>query len=144
MAEQVKDTAPDASKGRKTARAEECCGGQPHRRRNRREYVYSIEGHNRELRQDHLVIRTLKADESFLTTIGQQRSYLCLRGHWTEDFQSAWRFGSEREVDRMVERLNSGMPVFPQRAIALAASLGIVLPALASAIAAWITAIKAF
>jgi len=38
-------------------------------------------------------------------------------------------FASDREADRMVERLASGLPVFIARAAAVAATLGLVLPA---------------
>ena len=38
-------------------------------------------------------------------------------------------FASDREADRMVERLASGMPVFITRAAAIAGTLGVVVPA---------------
>lgn len=43
-------------------------------------------------------------------------------------------FVSDREADRTVERLASGMPVFVTRGIAIAATIGLALPAWISAL----------
>ncbi|WP_323672356.1 hypothetical protein [Candidatus Poriferisodalis multihospitum] len=45
------------------------------------------------------------------------------------DFMRGRTFASDREADRMVERLASGLPVFITRAAAVAATVGVVLPA---------------
>lgn len=55
--------------------------------------------------------------------------FLTSCGRFSSDHSHARTFASDREADRMVERLASGLPVFITRAAAVAATLGIVLPA---------------
>ena len=57
-------------------------------------------------------------------------------GRFSEEWGHGRTFASDREADRTVERLASGLPVFITRAIALAAATGVVVPAWISAVAA--------
>ena len=57
-------------------------------------------------------------------------------GRFTKRWSHGRTFASDREADRTVERLASGLPVFITRAIALAAAIGVVVPAWISAVAA--------
>ncbi len=50
-------------------------------------------------------------------------------GRFSSDFKQGRTFASDREADRTVERLASGMPIFITRAAALAATIGVVVPA---------------
>ena len=50
-------------------------------------------------------------------------------GRFVNDGTHGRTFASDREADRMVERLASGLPVFITRAAAVAATVGVVLPA---------------
>lgn len=50
-------------------------------------------------------------------------------GRFVNDFMRGRTFASDREADRMVERLASGLPVFITRAAAVAATVAVVLPA---------------
>lgn len=55
-------------------------------------------------------------------------------GRFTREWTHSRTFASDREADRTVERLASGLPVFITRAVALAATFGVVLPAWTSAL----------
>lgn len=57
-------------------------------------------------------------------------------GRFTKDWQKGRTFASDREADRTVERLASGLPIFVTRAIAIAAAVGVAGPALVSAVVA--------
>lgn len=60
-------------------------------------------------------------EKQFLTACGRFRD--------DSDPQYARSFVSDREADRVVDRLASGMPVFVTRATAVAATIGVALPA---------------
>ena len=49
-------------------------------------------------------------------------------GRFTKYWLHGRTFASDREADRMVERLASGLPVFITRAVAVAITLGVVAP----------------
>ena len=55
-------------------------------------------------------------------------------GRFTKDWSQARTFASDREADRMVERLASGLPIFVTRAAAILAVPLIVAPAWISAL----------
>ena len=55
-------------------------------------------------------------------------------GRFTKEWHQGRTFASDREADRTVERLASGLPVFITRAIAVAATVGVAVPAWISAL----------
>ncbi len=55
-------------------------------------------------------------------------------GRFTKEWRQARTFASDREADRTVERLASGLPVFVTRAIGIAALVGVAVPAWISAL----------
>jgi len=61
--------------------------------------------------------------------------FLTSCGRFTADWEYARTFASDREADRTVERLASGLPVFITRAAAITAAVGLVVPACISAVA---------
>lgn len=54
-------------------------------------------------------------------------------GRFTGSWLQGRTFASDREADRTVERLASGLPIFVTRAVAIAATIGVVVPAWISA-----------
>jgi len=75
---------------------------------------------------------------------GTSGSSECLAscGRFTEDWHEARTFASDREADRTVERLASGLPVFITRWVAIGAAFAIAAPAWISAIVMWVQAAR--
>ena len=76
------------------------------------------------------VARRADGDDGEALYIGDDTAeVLTSCGRFVSDLSHGRTFASDREADRMVERLASGLPVFTTRAAAVAATVGVVLPA---------------
>lgn len=67
--------------------------------------------------------------ERLIDTKDGKAELLASCGRFTREWGYGRTFASDREADRTVERLASGLPVFITRAVAVAATFGVVLPA---------------
>lgn len=132
--------------------AAKCCGGVPHRLLDGRRFYYKLFGRElggrdeieRQMPSRHptavalleyqnyadlirgsndVIIRATRVDEFRTFKESPPYEFLCPRGHWTTDHHVPWKFASDREADRMVQRLNAGLPVFRDRWLGIGAVL---------------------